>query len=55
MSRESLIHTLRDALEQLTQKVRDEDRDIDIPEIDEEILALAEVRPRRTQGPPLYW
>jgi hypothetical protein len=55
MSRENLIHTLRDALEALTQMVRNEDPDIRVPEIDEEILAWAEVRPRRTQGPPLYW
>ena len=55
MSRENLIHTLRDALEQLSQMVRNEDQDIEIPEIDDEILALAEVKPRAPKGPPLYW
>ena len=55
MSRESLIHTLREALEQLTQKVRSEDQDIDIPEIDDAILAWAEIKPRRRTDLPLSW
>jgi hypothetical protein len=54
MSRESLINTLRDALEQLTQTKRD-DEDIDIPEIDDAILAWAEIKPRRRTDLPLSW
>ena len=55
MSRDDLIHTLRDALDTLTDMVRREDPDISIPEIEDEIIALAEGKPRRSVGPPLYW
>jgi hypothetical protein len=55
MSRETLIHTLREALDALGHKVRNGDQDIQIPDLDDAILALARVRPRRQQGPPPYW
>ena len=55
MSRDMLIHTLRDALDTLTQKVWRENDDIQIPELDDELIALAEGKPRRSVGPPLYW
>ena len=55
MSREELIHTLRNALESLTDMVRDEDQDIQVPEIDEEIVALAEGKRQEPPRLPLSW
>ena len=55
MSRENLIHTLRDALETLTQKVRQDEGDIVVPDVDE-IMSLVGKKPRRRiDGPPLFW
>jgi hypothetical protein len=55
MSRENLIHTLRDALETLGQKVRAGELDSRTPRVDEQVVRLIEGKRRRTTGPPLYW
>jgi hypothetical protein len=55
MSRENLIHTLRDALETLNQKVRAGEYENRAPRADEPPVRLTEAKRRHMAGPPLYW
>jgi hypothetical protein len=55
MSREELIHTLRDALETLTGMTESDEGEIQLPNDDTHLRTIAEVPPRRTAVPPPGW